>query len=150
MNLTSIFQMLSMGLSIFGAAKQAFDSGSSQLALPAPTDLTEEQQFVAQYYVSNSLATAEQGHYAWAHLKESQGWRRGDVYDAEKKLHPSLVVWDELPNHLQLKNSVTQQIISMLPVNDATKSTIGTVAGAAQEVQNSVAPLIGAADGGGN
>ncbi len=141
MNLGAITSLLSIVLSAFSATKEALAGNSVQVALPQVAEVSsEDQQYMAQFYVNHSMATAQDGHYAWVGLKESQGWRRGDVYDAENKKHPSLVVWEELPGHLQLKNSATQQTVSQLvqflPASENVKAGIEAAANVASEVVN--------------
>lgn len=43
------------------------------------------------------LLTAEANHAVWLVSKELAGWSRGPEKDPEKKTHPAMVPWEELP-----------------------------------------------------
>ena len=49
--------------------------------------------------------TPLQNHENWMKKKESQGWVYGDVKDFDKKTHPDLVPFNELPIVEQLKDT---------------------------------------------
>jgi len=42
--------------------------------------------------------TPEQNHDNWMKMKVSQGWKYGPIKDFEKKEHPDLVPFDQLPD----------------------------------------------------
>lgn len=141
MNFNAIASLLSIVLNTATSLKGAISGNATHIVLPEVSGVSsEEQQYVVQFYASHPMATAQDGHYAWVALKESQGWRRGDVYNVENKLHPSLVVWQELPGRLQLRNSATQQTVSQLvqflPVSDAVKADVEAAVNVASEVIN--------------
>lgn len=50
--------------------------------------------------------TPAQNHENWMKMKQLQGWVYGDVKDFDKKTHPDLVPYDELPEVEQLKDTV--------------------------------------------
>ena len=45
----------------------------------------------------NPNITAEQNHNNWMQFKTSQGWKYGPVKDFDKKEHPDMVPFDQLP-----------------------------------------------------
>lgn len=55
--------------------------------------------------------TAEQHHEAWCEFKRAAGWTYGPVKDAEKKTHPCLVPFGELPRHQQVKDTVFLAVV---------------------------------------
>lgn len=60
-------------------------------------------------------ATPEEQHEAWSKFKIDQGYVYGEVKDDEKKTHPCLVPYDELPAHQRAKDKLFQSsILSML------------------------------------
>jgi len=48
--------------------------------------------------------TPEEHHQAWVEDKMRQGWRYGAEKDAERKTHPCLVAFDQLPRDQRVKN----------------------------------------------
>lgn len=61
---------------------------------------------------------AEQGpeasHENWMKDKLNNGWTLGDVKDAEKKTHPCLVPFNELPKEQQGKDFVFKAVVEQL------------------------------------
>ncbi len=137
MNFMLLAQLVGLASSVFNAA-----SSASTTVQPV-TDLgKEEREELAKFYAANPDATAADGHYHWVSIKEAQGWRRGDVFDAALKTHPSLVVFEELPLVLQNKNNITKQtvsqLINLLPLNIETKAAVSAVAETAEAVKGIV------------
>jgi hypothetical protein len=60
----------------------------------------------------NALESAQ--HDAWMEEKIAQGWVYGEVKDAEKKTHPCLVPFEELPLFQQKKNKLFSAIVDAL------------------------------------
>ena len=54
----------------------------------------------------NPEITPAQSHSMWMAQKTSDGWVHGDVKDPEKKTHPCIVPWDQLPAEQRLKDSL--------------------------------------------
>jgi hypothetical protein len=50
-----------------------------------------------KYALDNPNMTPEQNHKNWMKCKIEQGWVYGEVKDFEKKTHPDIVPFDELP-----------------------------------------------------
>jgi hypothetical protein len=59
-------------------------------------------------------ALAERSHARWVRRMEDKGWKRGEEKDPEKKIHPCLVNWKELPYIDQMK---TRQAIAIAKVH---------------------------------
>lgn len=57
--------------------------------VPEPLELTLEEL--------DTLAVAE--HLYWYQYKKATGWKKGEVFDHERKLDPDLVKWEALPHH---------------------------------------------------
>lgn len=64
---------------------------------------------------ANPNITPEENHNNWMEMKESQGWVYGEVKDFEKKTHPDLVPFDELPVVEQRKD-INDAVIHRLAV----------------------------------
>lgn len=45
-------------------------------------------------------------HISWANQKTKDGWIYGEVKDAEKKTHPCLVPWEQLPAEQKVKDKL--------------------------------------------
>ncbi len=73
-----------------------------------------------QFHVRNPDAPASASHTSWLIEKEATGWVYGPIKDADKKEHPCIVPFVELPREQQLKDhlfrSVVHQLMSSLPV----------------------------------
>jgi len=65
----------------------------------------------ALWALAHPEATAEEQHGAWMKDRISAGWVFGEVKDAEKKTHPALRPYAELPRATQLKDAVFRAIV---------------------------------------
>lgn len=71
--------------------------------------LTEDLKQIARSSVIaivSTDATNKQLHDAWVGSKRAQGWNFGSVKNADRKEHPCLVAWDELPFEQQVKDDL--------------------------------------------
>ena len=67
-----------------------------------------------KFRIENPDAPASAMHDNWSAEKVSQGWVYGDVKDAEKKTHPCLVPFDQLPLFQQKKDKLFSAIVDAL------------------------------------
>lgn len=67
-----------------------------------------------KHRLDNPTSSAADSHANWLKLKESEGWTWGPHKDAEKKEHPCIVPYEELPLYQQVKDSVFTAIIDAL------------------------------------
>lgn len=58
--------------------------------------------------------TAEQSHAVWSAHKVETGWVYGPVKDAERKTHPCLVPYDQLPEEQKTKDALFGMIVALL------------------------------------
>ena len=63
------------------------------------------------FVLDNHNCTPEQQHNNWVHFKRADGWRYGLEKDFERKEHPCLVPYSELPEIQQRKDSVFRQTL---------------------------------------
>jgi hypothetical protein len=68
-----------------------------------------------EYLDANPDITPEENHNNWMKMKVSQGWVYGEVKDFEKKMHPDLVPFDDLPIVEQRKD-INDAVIHKLAV----------------------------------
>lgn len=79
--------------------------------------LPSENQSVALLSVVGIITdehTPAQSHKDWMEYKMSQGWKHGDVKDLEKKIHPCLVAFEELPFEIQHKDTLWVNTVKMM------------------------------------
>ena len=66
------------------------------------------------FHLNNPDSTPENSHESWLKEKEETGWKYGPVKDPEKKEHPCMVPYNELPVEQQLKGHLFHGIINAL------------------------------------
>jgi hypothetical protein len=59
-------------------------------------------------------ATAEQSHEGWLKEKQETGWKYGPVKDVEKKEHPCMVPYAELPEAQRKKDDLYSSTILIM------------------------------------
>lgn len=63
------------------------------------------------FVLDNPNCTPEQQHNNWCYFKRADGWKYGPDKDFERKEHPCLVPYNELPEIQQRKDSVFRQTL---------------------------------------
>ena len=58
-------------------------------------------------------ATAEENHKNWMKMKISQGWIYGEKKDFNKKTHPDLIPFDDLPE-IEKKKDIMANLMNKL------------------------------------
>lgn len=53
----------------------------------------------------------EASHESWMRQKLSEGWKYGEVKDPEKKEHPCIVAFSELPREQQAKDYIFRAVV---------------------------------------
>ncbi len=61
---------------------------------------------VEAFLASDMKNTPEQMHASWLAHKQTEGWVHGLVKDAEKKTHPCMVPYAQLPPEQQVKDAL--------------------------------------------
>lgn len=64
-----------------------------------------------EFCLANPLVDPSLNHFAWFKNKEAEGWKYGPVKDVEKKEHPCMVDYHELPISQQLKDTLIKNIV---------------------------------------
>lgn len=64
------------------------------------------------FKIQNPAAEAEDMHESWCVEKERTGWIYGDKKCAERKTHPCLVPYQELPQEQQVKDSLFSAVVT--------------------------------------
>jgi len=64
-----------------------------------------------QYLLENVDTTPAESHMRWLSSKKADGWVYGEVKDAEKKIHPCMKPYDELPTEQKAKDFIFMAVI---------------------------------------
>jgi hypothetical protein len=83
---------------------------------PSWEDAPEWQRSSAINGVLGVMAgnTPEQSHESWLNEKNAAGWRYGPVKDPEKKEHPCIVRYEDLPAQQQQKDHVYVAVVGAM------------------------------------
>lgn len=63
------------------------------------------------HVLSNPTAPASASHESWMKQKLSEGWKYGPVKDADKKEHPCMVPYAQLPFEQRVKDFIFKNIV---------------------------------------
>lgn len=77
----------------------------------APQWQKDSAMLGVRMHLANPTATPADSHASWMAQKEKDGWVYGPVKDAEKKEHPCMVAYDELPQEQRSKDYIFRGII---------------------------------------
>ena len=66
------------------------------------------------FHLTNPDAKPEDSHEEWFRQKKIEGWKYGPVKDVEKKEHPCMVPYHELPKEQQVKDSLFIAVVKSL------------------------------------
>lgn len=66
------------------------------------------------YKLVNLAATPEDMHNSWSREKRDQGWVYDEVKDADKKTHPCLIPYENLPVFQRAKDALFANIVMAL------------------------------------
>lgn len=88
---------------------------SSQLAWDeAPEWQIDSAIKGVEFHLANPDANASDSHTSWFAQKVADGWKYGPVKDAEKKEHPCMVTFAELPREQQAKDHLFKAAVHIL------------------------------------
>lgn len=80
----------------------------------APDWQKESAVLGVNYHLKNPDATPEDSHKEWLKIKEADGWKYGSVKDVDKKEHPCMLPYFELPIAQKAKDYIFRAIITEL------------------------------------
>ena len=80
----------------------------------APDNIRQSAITGVQYRLDNPDATPEKQHEVWCEFKRKDGWIQGEVKDAERKTHPCLVPYDQLPEEQRTKDKLFCAVVDAL------------------------------------
>lgn len=79
-----------------------------------PTEIQQSAINGVTFRLSNPDVTPEQMHGNWMKDKIAAGWVHGETKDLEKKTHPNLVPYEQLPEAERKKDSLFSAIVGAL------------------------------------
>ena len=79
----------------------------------APQWQKETNLLGVKFFIDNPESTPEDMHKSWLAVKEKEGWKYGDIKDAEKKEHPCILPYSELPEQQRKKDELFISIVSI-------------------------------------
>lgn len=115
---------------------RAYCASQGDISQPAWADAPEWQRNSALAGVDMHLAkpdaTPEDSHISWFESKLADGWVYGDVKDPEKKEHPCMLPYEQLPTEQKAKDylfrGVVHALAAIAAAEPAVKPVSGTVA----------------------
>jgi hypothetical protein len=78
---------------------------------------------VESYLAMETLPTPQEVHEAWRRIYSEMGWRYGDKRDPEKKTHPDLVPFDQLPKEERDKDAIFLALVWLARAMRTTRTT---------------------------
>lgn len=66
------------------------------------------------YHINNPDSTPEQSHNNWLKFKVADGWVYGEVKDSDKKVHPCMVPYGQLPLEQRVKDYLFVAVVDTL------------------------------------
>jgi len=67
-----------------------------------------------KYHINNLNATPEDSHKSWMEHKIKEGWIYGPIKDVNKKTHPCMIPYQDLPKSQQIKDYLYSAIVKTL------------------------------------
>ena len=77
----------------------------------APTWQRESCRAGVRAVIANGYMKPSKQHDLWLSVKLREGWRYGAEKDADAKVHPCLLPYDELPPEQQVKDSIFSAVV---------------------------------------
>lgn len=65
-------------------------------------------------HLNHPDAPASESHRSWMEQKLAEGWKYGEVKDPEKKQHPCMVAFEDLPKEQQAKDYIFKAVVDSL------------------------------------
>lgn len=77
----------------------------------APKWQKESAILGVKLHLDNSGAKPSTSHESWLRQKANDGWKFGEIKDAEKKEHPCMVPFEQLPRDQQAKDYIFRAVV---------------------------------------
>jgi len=128
-------------------ANRALCAGLGDTSQPAWDESPDWQKESAiagvEFNLTNPNVPASGSHDSWLTQKQNDGWKYGEVKDAELKTHPCFVPYEQLPKEQQAKDHLFKGIVAALapivdmtpqPAEEKKPQTFGSAIGKAEPV----------------
>lgn len=83
----------------------------SQVSWEEAPDWVKEPTINGVKYMLESNATPKMSHEEWMRVKVSDGWVYGEEKNAERKTHPCILPYNELPESQRTKDSLFKSVV---------------------------------------
>lgn len=93
---------------------RAMGDHSQQAWEDAPQWQRDSAMTGVRLHMNNPDAGPQASHESWMAEKERDGWVYGEVKDPERKQHPCMVPFDQLPVEQQAKDFLFRQVVHSL------------------------------------
>lgn len=77
----------------------------------APDIIKNSAKSGVLHHLMNPDTTPAESHAVWMHYKQQEGWVYGEEKDVEKKTHPCLVPYEQLPESQRVKDFLFSTIV---------------------------------------
>lgn len=77
-------------------------------------ELKKSIEYGVKLHLENPDTTPELSHESWLAQKEKDGWTYGEVKDLEKKTHPCILPYDQLPVEQKTKDYLFKAVVTLL------------------------------------
>ncbi|GBC62521.1 hypothetical protein DENIS_3493 [Desulfonema ishimotonii] len=122
---------------------KAFRESLGDYTLPDWEETTKHNREMGvrfvRYTLANQSITPESHHEKWVANMAKRGWRHGNERNPDKKTHPCMVPWEDLPYHEQAKTVLmiaTVNILRPMICDDEEDDEGATAEGGAEEPQS--------------
>lgn len=79
-----------------------------------PEELKKSIEYGVKMHLENPDTTPEQSHESWLKQKEVDGWIYGEEKNLEKKTHPCILPYDQLPVEQKTKDYLFKAVVTLL------------------------------------
>jgi hypothetical protein len=86
-----------------------------------PENIKQSAVDGVMYKLMNPEATSEDMHNNWMLFKQKDGWVYGETKDSEKKTHPCMVPYKELPAMQRAKDALFSTVVKQMSKSSEAK-----------------------------
>lgn len=92
--------------------------GSNKIWEEAPWFQKQSAIAGVLFVLRNPEASPSKAHENWVELKESEGWKYGELKDESLKTHPCMLPYDQLPADQRVKDALFKSVVLSLTLGD--------------------------------
>jgi hypothetical protein len=88
-----------------------------------------------KFHLANPDAGDDASHNNWMKMKKAEGWKYGETKDPDKKLHPCMVPFDQLPPEQRAKDTLFRSMVHALaPLFEGMENEIAKIPALDEEI----------------